>query len=294
MTSTFDPTYTEFLARPQWTGQCLDTLAEQMMDRTDWETITRFYPMLQPPATVFEGPTVLPLDVTYLVPWQLPYRRATLPARNFDLRSQGDRVRLPTAQVYLFQTQDTADLTDDVLVALGSPTAGGDRVKVRGAQQEDRLCLFDFGASDGKTYVGCLQRLNGAQVSIPVTALEVGPGGERWAPEVEVRAVTTRTLAIRVTQALSPSVPLQVQVYPAHYPAGPGFAPTAMLTATGAVYAGQVDLPYPAADVAVRVWVDDGSNREAISQFRLQLPWRPGDELAAPPDFPLIGGRIRP
>ena len=31
--------------------------------------------------------------------------------RNFDLRSQGDRVRLPTAQVYLFQTQNTAAIS---------------------------------------------------------------------------------------------------------------------------------------------------------------------------------------
>jgi hypothetical protein len=320
MTTTFDPSYTKFLDRPFWVGECSNTLAALTTGRSDWETITHFYPMLRPPpydvsfngvgasSVAPDGPNLLPLDVTHLVFWQLPKRRPTLPARYFQLRDERKKeiIRLPTARVYLFQTQGNADPTDDVLLALGSPTGGGDRIKVRGGQPGDRLCLFDFGASDGQTYTGCIGKLSAADVSIPVRALYPVQTEARWAPAIDIRALTTRTLVVTVTQTLPISTLLKVQVFPAHYPSAPGLAPVAALTLTQGVYVGQVALPYPASDVSVRVWVDDGTknrtnNRanndtklEAISQFSLQLPWHEGDPILAGPDRPMIGGPDRP
>jgi|LakMenEpi03Aug12_release.lakeMendotaPanAssembly.Ray.scaffolds.fasta_scaffold05296_10 hypothetical protein len=312
MTTTFDPSYTRFLDQPFWLGDCLQTLAAFSTGRSDWETITHFYPMLKPPvepATALtqheppDGPNLLPLDVTQVVFWTLPDQRPTLPARYFQLRnSAGAIMRLPTARVYLFQTQGTDTPTDDVLLALGSPTGGGDRIKVRGGQPGDRLCLFDFGASDGQTYRGCLPALNAADASIPITVLDPAQIGARWAPAIEVRALTTRTLVITVTQPLTPNPPLNVQIFPAHYPSAPGLAPVAALTLTQGVYVGQVALPYPATDVFVRVWVEGSKHVEAISQFNLQLPWQPGDGVSAEleqamvsgPDRPAVGGPDRP
>ena len=293
MTTTFDPSYTEFLQRGKaWADSCLETLAEQTTARPDWATITHFYPMLKAPATPQEGPNLLPLAVTRTIFWTLPNARPTLPARYFQIRDSrtGEVIRLPTARVYLFQTQDTADPTDDLLLALGSPTGGGDRIKVRGGQPKDRLCLFDFGASDGKTYTGCIPSLSAANVAISVNALDPAQTGARWAPTIDVQAITTRTFAITVTQILSPSAPLKVQLFPAHYPSAPALAPVAALTLTNGVYVGQVQLPYPASDVAVRVWVEGRSNLEAISQFNLQLPWKPDDPVMAGPNTRPMGG----
>ncbi|MEZ4517847.1 MAG: hypothetical protein R3C44_13855 [Chloroflexota bacterium] len=43
--------------------------------------------------------------------------------RDGDPAGNKERLRLPSAQAYLFQTQGTADETDDMLVQLGTPTA---------------------------------------------------------------------------------------------------------------------------------------------------------------------------
>ena len=295
MTTTFDPSYTEFLKQEQWQGDCLQTLAEQTTARTDWATITHFYPMLKSPAQPLEGPSLLPLDVTRVHVWPLQGSQPTLPARYFQLRdSDGEIIRLPTAQVYLFQTQGTDDPTDDLLLSLGSPTGGGDRIKVRGAKEGDRLCLFDFGAADNTTYSGCIDQLSAANVSIPVHALQPQTGEARWLPVIDVHALTTRTLLVTVTQELAADASLQVQLFPAHYPSAPGIAVTRPLTLTGEGYVGQVNLPYPAAELFVRVWVDDGSHREAIAHFNLRLPWKTGDKVMGGPDNPVLGGPDNP
>ncbi|HSJ57533.1 MAG TPA: hypothetical protein VLC95_10150, partial [Anaerolineae bacterium] len=78
-----------------------------------------------------------------------------------------------------------------------------------------------------------------------------------------------------------------VQVYPAHYPSAPGLAPTATLALLDEGTFGRViTLPYAASDVSVRVWVEDASGREALSQIFLRLPWQPDEKGAAGPDIP--------
>ncbi|HSJ58270.1 MAG TPA: VCBS repeat-containing protein, partial [Anaerolineae bacterium] len=197
MTTTRDPSYSEFLTEGEWTGECVESLAENTTGRTDWQTVTHFYPMLKEPAVQTAGPSILPLDVTHLTAWWLPAARVPLPTRIFDLRDRsGEHLRLPNAGVYLFQTQGTADPTDDVLVSLGSPTGGGDRIKVRGAYAGDRLCLYDFQSSD-RTYTGCADPLTATDVSIRAQSVAQAGGQMRWAPAVDVRAVTTRTLDVR-------------------------------------------------------------------------------------------------
>jgi len=312
MTTTFDPSYTRFLDRPAWQGDCLQTLAAFTTGRSDWETITHFYPMLKPPPTPIdkggnrqlpEGPNLLPLEVTRLFFSSLPQSRPTLPARYFQFRNdKGEIVRLPTAQVYLFQTQDPITMTDDVLIALGSPTGGGDRIKVRGGHLHDRLCLFDFGASDGNVYTGCLSSLNAADVSIPVRALKPDAKGKPWAPTVAVQEMLTGTLAITVTvkQTLPPTTSLNVQVFLEHnYTTTLGLAPIGELTrlpTNNNLYVGQLQLPTPAADIFVRVWVNGGDNQETV--VNLHLPNRavnggPNDPIAGKPNAPTVGAASR-
>ncbi|MCB9137552.1 MAG: VCBS repeat-containing protein [Caldilineaceae bacterium] len=288
MTTTRDPSYDEFLGPARWTDNCLLTMAAVTTGRSDWETIRRFYPILQGPDAAnpaFDGPTVQPLAMTQLRVWQFDGQRATLTSRYYELRNAaGEISRHPNAQTYLIQTQGTDDPTDDLLIALGSPTAGGDRIFVRGAKAGDRLCLYDFSDAD-TAYAGCRDSLSGAEATLTVEPLgDAGPA--QWAPQIDVRAVTTRTLHVTVTQSLNDAPTLGVQIYPADYPAVPGIAP--VITLAAPAYSGEITLPYPAEELYVRVWVEgDGApRREAVSHLFVKLPWQPGDVIVDAPEYP--------
>ena len=77
--------------------------------RTDWETITTFYPMLKEPepGLALEGPSNLPLGVTNVTFINPNESRSTLRSRNFEVRRIttdddgnpiSERWRLPAAQ----------------------------------------------------------------------------------------------------------------------------------------------------------------------------------------------------
>ncbi len=282
MTSTYDPAYSEFLIDEQWTGDCTESLAAITTGRADWATITNTYPMLNAPAAEivpFEGPDVLPVPVTTVIYWPSQEDRTVLRARNFDVRdgrpgdNYKDRLRLPAAQAYLIQSQGTPDETDDMIIQLGSPTGGGDRIKVRGAYPGDRLCLIDSSVST--RFIGCDNDLESADVSILMAPLD-----DAWRPSLDVQAVTSRTVTISVTQALSDGEELKVQVYPLHYWSVPNFSglsPTATLQTDGDLHTGSLTMALPAYDVVVRTWVEGDTPRESISHFRLNPPWETVD-----------------
>ena len=134
----------------------------------------------------------------------------TLSPRIFDVRHARQRrlLSVPRAQGFLFQNQHTSDLTDDQVIALGPTVGGGDRVKVRGAEAGDRLCLF--GPPDpfsDQSFLGCRQPLDALDASIPVSPLT------DWKPNIQVRSVTSTTLQISVTLS-TPVSAFNVQFYP--------------------------------------------------------------------------------
>jgi hypothetical protein len=280
MTSTYDEAYSEFLTRPPWEAdpECLKTMAEHTTGRTDWETIRRFYPALVTPTLTNPGPGVLPLGVTHLVVAPVEGEAAALPPNFFDLRSasSGNLLAVRGAQAYLFKTRGTPGIEDDGLVHLGSSVGGGDRIKVRGTEADDRLCVLGpYDEAEGSAYAGCIETL-GAQdrnVSLsPVTG---------WRPAIVVQSVTSRTMAITVTLALS-AADLHVQVFPAYG------APTATLVLAPSapmlplsptqslVFTQVVTLDEPAFEGWVRAWVPGASPvQEALSQVFLSPPWGP-------------------
>jgi len=286
MTSTYDPAYSEFLTEAQWAGVCLDSLAERTTGRSDWETILAFYDELAEPASPFEGPVVQSVDLTDVIFYAPEETRTALRARNFDVRdADGERLRLPAAQAYLFQTQGTPDPTDDMILQLGTPTGGGDRLKVRGAFPGDRLCLID--SSTGQGFVGCDDDLQLGDVSIRLQTMPPA-----WQPQIEAGSVTSRTVQITVTQPLAPGEVLQAQLFPLHYGAAPGLAgrsPTVALPAAGLDHTATLTMSLPAYEVAVRVWVEGDGVREAVSRFHLNPPWPTGG-----PNTPAIGGPNTP
>lgn len=280
MTSTYDSEYSEFLIRPAWTGDCLQTIAEHTTGRVDWETLLRFYPMLRPPADLLHanpGPALQPLALTR-VQEVLPTAPAnTLPPRVFDVRDSvsGVLTPAPRSQVFLFQLNGTVnDLTDDQVIPLGTTVGSLDRVKARGAAQGDRLCLFGPPDPQGAALTGCLESLGPLSVSIPVSRVS------DWQPVLEMQAVTSTTLQITATLS-TPYAALNVQFFPAY--GAPGEIAesvwTPMTTADGLVHTASLTLAGPTFEGWLRLWAPGSTPpREAMSQIFLSPPWGPNSE----------------
>ena len=293
MTSTYDDDYSEFLIRPAWTGDCTRTIAQNTTRRVDWETLQRFYrldgqPMLQAPANLDQtnpGPTDLPLDITSLVTLDPNIPAQAITPRFIDVRlaSSGQLKSAPRAQAFLFHTrpssalEPTAVLTDDQVIALGSTLIGGDRFKLRGALPGDRLCLFGPPDLSGVSYAGCIENLDDLDTSLFVRPLS------DWEPTIAIQGVTSTTLQVTVTLAAAENA-LNMQFFPAYGSPGVGGgggvvqAPVVSMkpSADGTLYTVILDLPDPAFEGWLRVWVP-GSDpiREAMSQVFLSPPWGP-------------------
>jgi hypothetical protein len=127
---------------------------------------------------------------------------------------------------------------------LGSPFGGQNRVVARGARVGDRVCVFDR----PRAQFGC-------------EAIELGDDrltmrkDESWEPVIELRPVNTTTLEIEVRNEAAIGYPVWARVYP---DLGYGSAEVA-LTLDGGVYAGTLELAYPALTGNVQVWVEEGA-----------------------------------
>ncbi len=277
MTDAYTDEYSEMIARDKWTGACLDTLAERTTGRTDWETILHFYPWLNTDNVNLPGPNRLTLEVTEITEVDPGTDLVALDTPFYSLREGGERLFVGAGggQGYLFKNQKTATLTDDYVVAVGSPV--GDQMHARGAEPGDRLCVHDHRRSP--TRIGCTT-VGSFEGSLEMAAV---PG---WSPQIEVSPVATDTLAITVTQATDAS--LLAQVLPST-----GLSTTFPITSTVAelhpvpgrpdVFANQVTLPYPVFNAFVRVWEPDASpTREAMTQFVLGTGWGPNHRQWGP------------
>lgn len=270
MTDAYFDEYSEFLARERWTGACLDTLAEKTTGRTDWETILKFYPWLNTDNVDLTGPSRLTLDVTEIEEIDPGTPATALDTPFYSLREGGAPLFVPSGggQGYVFKNQQTGTLTDDYVIAVGSPV--GDQLHARGAAPGDRLCIFDQSREPVRTGCVTVGDFEGTFNMAPA------PG---WKPQIQVSPVTTDTLAITVTQAIAGD--LFAQVLPTT-----GLSTTFPITSTVAQllpvsgepdkYARTIQLPYPSFQAFVRVWEPGASPpHEAMTQFVLGDGWGP-------------------
>ena len=154
MTDPYDDRYSEFAAAATWTGPCLETVAARYLGRNDWQTITKFYPMLNGSASN-PGPSQLPLAVTQIEIFAPPTPTKTLTDPFFSLIDNTNKtitISNGRGQAYLFKTQGNNDPTDDYVIPLGTPL--GDQVRARGVAPGDRLCVFDYSRTPLR--FGCL------------------------------------------------------------------------------------------------------------------------------------------
>jgi hypothetical protein len=303
MTNTYEEPYREFLTRDRWDQQEVcwrQSIAAHTTGRADWQTLQHFLPWLHAPATataVNPGPLQLPLQVTRvrLLAPSGSGPATVLSARYFDLRdaSGGEITRLRQAEGYLFKTRGTPQLEDDELIALGSTGAGSDRIKVRGAEPGDRICMLQ--RDERPVQVGC-ETVTANSTSIRLHRLA------NWQPEIIVSPINSTTLAITVTQAMSPGVALRLQILPAYpdpaQPAGT-VAPWVTLQPLDANQPHQfyqrITLAQPVFEGAVRVWAADQSPaREAITTFFLNAGWGPNTRPTSHANRAVWGPNTRP
>lgn len=253
---------TEFVPPADWLPGCAQTLSNQATritrddgslvaeGRSDWATITTFYPWLALPEAAFadlnSGPATLPLAVMRLsevFPTVAAEPQATMvvPLRQPDGRSYQAS---GSARAILFH--------DGRLIDLGRPTL--DQVVVRGSARGDRLCLYD----PARAHQGCLTITEGSQ------ALTVEPARD-WQPDIVVTPVTSRTVTINVT-GVGQGADLRVRLYPTNSGATP--SGEQRLVPSGSVYSGTITLDQPSFEAYVHLWQDDLlGRREAIADY---------------------------
>ena len=275
MTDAYRESYSEFLTPADWTDDCLKTLAAKTTGRPDWQTIIQYYPMLTA-STVLTGPHGMPPGTTITL--QEPETADNTLAAPFFYLVDADGQRLTIspggAQGYLFKTHGNADPADDYLIPVGVPNR--DLLWARGAAPGDRLCVFDHSqVTQGQRplRLGCLDGIGETASDI---ILEDIPN---WPPQITVRPVTSRTLAVTVTLAASETA-LTAQVLPAY-----GFGNTSAVTSpvvslvpvhatNSLIFSQTVTLDYPAFTGFVRIWAPDANpQKETITTFYLSGNW---------------------
>jgi uncharacterized repeat protein (TIGR01451 family) len=255
MTDPYREDYSEFHPDEDWLPGCERTLSHQSTGRSDWATITTFYPWLKETPTN-PGPSRLPLAVTQIQFVEPITPFTTLEVPIFYLSQDGGRVQPGSnARAFLLRKEGNQ------LIDLGRPTL--DRVLARGAREDDRLCVFELGAQ----HLGC-ETIQPGDEELELVSLP------DWQPDVIISPVTSRTMALTVTNVPTGLV-LNARLFPVSAPA----SPTATLTAVADGYAGQLHLEYPAFEGHVQVWVEEGAlRRETITDYA--MGGNPGRKLS--------------
>ncbi len=235
----------EFQPPTDWLPGCAQTLSNQGTGRSDWETITAFYPNMHMPSAfdANPGPGYLPLDLTTftVVEPETPVEVLDVPI--FYMVDEQGRPYQPekNARVFLFQQEG------DYLIDLGTTIL--DRVEGRGARPGDRLCVFTL----AEQRRGC-ETVRSNDQYITMAMLD-----SSWRPDVVVTPIDAETISVMVEQ-VPPGLSLKAQLYPVNDTAQPVIS----LTANGAGYSGQIRLDEPAFEGLVHVWVDEPEPRRAV------------------------------
>lgn len=242
---------TEFIAdTAYWNANCGASLANQILQRSEWATMQLWYPALHSPAEIEPGPSLMPFNLTSMRVYDPITPTSALEDPTFYLDYTNGLVGSSEARAYIVR--------DNYVVDVGSPIGGQNRVLARGAQPGDELCVFDRGLHQ----YGC------EQISLGDDRLRLEEN-TTWTPVVQISPVTSTTLDIRV-EGLPTGMPLYARLYPEY---GRGETPIA-LTLSGSAYVGTFHLSDVAMAGNIRVWVDEPSSednprREALIAYSI-------------------------
>jgi len=235
-----DPNATEFIYdESYWQANCHDTLAEQTLERNEWETLRLWYGALITPTAILSGPTLMPFDFTAINIVSPMTPTNTLADPTFYLNYVGGGASSSEARAYLLRG-------GQYVIDLGSPFGGQNRVLAHGAQPGDRLCVFDRPANQ----YGCeFIEAGDDQIQMERDAT--------WNPIIQLTPVNSTTLNVRVELAQT-SLTVQARLYPEF---GSGTM-TTTLSVSGDAYVGTFNLADPTMFGHVQVWVNETATEE--------------------------------
>jgi hypothetical protein len=246
----YDPSgiNTEFLDAADWltpSPKCANTLAHKTLERSEWETIRLWYPWLEAPTTTMAGPGQMPFAFTTINILDPLTPTNTLEDPTFYLDYAGSEVSTSEARAFLFRNQAGTSASGpdeyEYVYDLGNPVGGQNRLLARGAQPGDRLCVFD----QARYQYGC-------EVIASEDEWLAMEKDISWRPVVQISPVNSTTFTLQV-EGLSSGLSLKARLYPEF---GEGFAEE-LLTEAGGVYSGTLNLPYPALNGDIQLWVDE-------------------------------------
>ncbi|MEZ4634115.1 MAG: hypothetical protein R2856_03905 [Caldilineaceae bacterium] len=240
----YEESNTEFVFDPtHWRTYCADTLANQILGRTEWETMQIWYAGLSTPTAVNPGPAAAPAPLTNVV--LVPPSTPTSPITNqtFELAYQNQETASKVARGWLISNQRVLDQ--------GRPISGTNTITLNNAQAGDRFCVFDIGDETSPRQFGC----------------EIVEDGDNtltlrkdvnWAPVIQLSPINTQTIAISVTQTITEGYGLEAALYLEDETV----VTTATLALNGGVYTGIFNMPAPAKGAYVMVHVNEPFNEE--------------------------------
>ncbi|CAG0931280.1 hypothetical protein TFLX_02063 [Thermoflexales bacterium] len=270
----YNPDNTEFIDDQQhWDMNCVNTLANRTLGRTEWTTNRLWYPWLITPTLMNTGPSRMPFDLTRVTIAAPLSPTDALDDPTFYLDYQAGESSSSEARAYIFRSSDQGDYVVD----LGSPLGGQNRIYARGAQPGDRLCVLDA----ARRQYGCeIIELGDERLGLKADTT--------WRPVVQLTPVNSQTIAIEVS-GLSEALALHARLYPEN-----GFGGEAItLASAGVTYSGTFHLAFPAMLGHVQIWIDepateDNPRREAMVTY--SLGGNPGNWLALRGGWPALRG----
>ncbi|MCP4410137.1 MAG: hypothetical protein GY807_20820 [Gammaproteobacteria bacterium] len=278
MTDAYRIEYSEFLDEAGWQGDCLKTVAEKTTGRYDWETIGQYFDGLNnATGSTGAGPENLPLQVTQVTFHALiDTPPQALPAPFFEITTTepGQREPLNSGQVdaYLFKLISNEALADDFITPLGGPDQG--LLEARGAEPEDRLCVFNHGADP--IQIGCI-KVGQSGTTIPLREVT------DWPPRITMTPVASDTFVVTATVSAALSqANLKVQIFSDFGPASEELPLNLVAADAMQVTLRQtVEMPEPTFKGFIRVWEEGVDDREILVEFNLGGNW-PGNHRPRP------------
>ncbi|MEX1018149.1 MAG: hypothetical protein WDZ49_00745, partial [Litorilinea sp.] len=179
-----------------------DTFGNDLLNRAEWATISRFYEWLNPPSEPVLSTADLPAGITStdLIPAQ--GTNPGTPTQPVDLLYVDGETASSLARAFLFR--------EDRIIDQGAPVAGTTVMNLIGSQVGDRLCLIDIDVAPTSTgtprhQFGCDSLVAGDN-ELPLRK------DKNWAPVILLTPVTTLTMEIEIAQPVN--VPLVARLYP--------------------------------------------------------------------------------
>ncbi|MBC8447193.1 MAG: VCBS repeat-containing protein [Chloroflexi bacterium] len=244
--------YSEYRDQADWLPACADTLANHLTGRSDWQTISLFYPELTGPDAhgTNDGPALMPfgfIEITAFDP--LTPTQAIADPTFYFLTTEGQRYQ-PAEGSRGFLLKENTWLLD-----VGEPLI--DHILARGAKPGDRLCLFDA----ARSRLGC-ETIQPGDDQIILYAFP------DWQPEIIVSPVATNTIDVTIHTA--DGLPLEGRIFSTDGPATEVYVFAEMESGTYTARMSATLAEELLLEGFVQIWVDEASpRREMITDYSI-------------------------